>query len=205
MHNEVLSNRMVERLPLIKLFKREYYLVGGTAIALQIGHRRSIDFDLFHQEIVKPQQIKNRIEREGYGIEKIIYRSNEEFTCIIHGVKLTFFNYPFDIPHPIEFQPWITMPNLLDLATMKAYALSRRSKWKDYVDLYYLLKDHHSLKEIAKRASELFGDLFIELQFRQQLCYFDDIDYDEDIDSLAGNISEEEIRNWLSEAAFHDL
>ena len=205
MHNEVLSDRMLGLLPLIKIFKGEYYLVGGTAIALQIGHRRSGGFHLYKRGFIRPQQNKNCIEREGYVIEKIIYRSNEEFTCIIHGVKLTFFNYPFDILHPIEFHPGITMPNLLDLATMKAYALSRRSKWKDYVDLYYLLRDHHSMKKIAKRANELFGDLFIELQFRQQLCYFDDIDYDEDIDSLAGNISKGEIRNWLSEAAFQEF
>ena len=80
MHDEVLTEQMVDLLPLIQIFGEEYYLVGGTSIALQIGHRRSIDFDLFHQGVIRPQQIKNRIERKGYGIEKIIYRSNEEFT-----------------------------------------------------------------------------------------------------------------------------
>ncbi|MDO8952122.1 MAG: hypothetical protein Q7U86_05815 [Draconibacterium sp.] len=47
MHREILSNEQVNLLSIVKQFKREYYLVGGTAIALQIGHRRSIDFDLF--------------------------------------------------------------------------------------------------------------------------------------------------------------
>jgi len=46
MHNEVLYDRMLVLLPLIKFFKGEYYLVGGIAIALQIGHRRSIGFNL---------------------------------------------------------------------------------------------------------------------------------------------------------------
>ena len=47
MHPDILSKEQAELLPLIQQFKREFYLVGGTAIALQIGHRRSIDFDLF--------------------------------------------------------------------------------------------------------------------------------------------------------------
>ena len=47
MHNEILSVTQLELLPLVKQFKREFFLVGGTAIALYIGHRQSIDFDLF--------------------------------------------------------------------------------------------------------------------------------------------------------------
>ena len=47
MHPDILSKEQKELLPLIRQFKREFYLVGGTAIALQVGHRRSIDFDLF--------------------------------------------------------------------------------------------------------------------------------------------------------------
>ncbi len=47
MHNEILSPAQTELVPLIKSFSREFYLVGDTAIALHIGHRRSIDFDLF--------------------------------------------------------------------------------------------------------------------------------------------------------------
>ncbi len=47
MHEEVLSDKQINLLPLVREFKREFYLVGGTAIALYLGHRRSIDFDLF--------------------------------------------------------------------------------------------------------------------------------------------------------------
>ena len=52
MHKEILSKYQIELLPLLKQFKREYYLVGGTAIALHIGHRRSIDFDLFKYIVI---------------------------------------------------------------------------------------------------------------------------------------------------------
>ena len=57
MHEEVLNKEQVELLPLLKEFKREFFLVGGTAIALQIGHRRSIDFDLFKLNPLKHKAI----------------------------------------------------------------------------------------------------------------------------------------------------
>ena len=47
MHKEIFNPNQIQLLPLVKQFKKEFYLVGGTAIALHIGHRRSIDFDLF--------------------------------------------------------------------------------------------------------------------------------------------------------------
>jgi hypothetical protein len=54
------------------------------------------------------------------------------------------------------------MTDLLTLAAMKAFALGRRAKWKDYLDLYFILKDYYSVQEIGKKASELFGEMFSE-------------------------------------------
>lgn len=91
------------------------------------------------------------------------------------------------------------MPSLLDLAAMKAYALGRRSKWKDYVDLYFITKNHYSLDEIQRRAYELFGDLFSDKLFRSQLSYYDDVDYSEDVDYLIDNPpSDEDIKESLT-------
>jgi hypothetical protein len=72
----------------------------------------------------------------------------------------------------------------LTLAAMKAYALGRRSKWKDYVDLYFLLTKHFSIAEISAKASSIFGELFSEKLFRAQLSFFDDIDYTEAVEFL---------------------
>lgn len=52
MHDEILNTSQRELLPLMKQFKREYYLVGDTAIALHIGHRRSVDFDMFKETAI---------------------------------------------------------------------------------------------------------------------------------------------------------
>ena len=78
--------------------------------------------------------------------------------------------------------------SLLQLSAMKAYALGRRSKWKDYIDLFFLLRDHFTIGDICTEATRIFGELFSEKMFRSQLCYFEDIDYTEAIDWLIANI-----------------
>jgi hypothetical protein len=183
-------------LPLIKDFKREFYLVGGTAIALYLGHRRSIDFDLFRQKGFRASKIISKIE--AHSLTYIVTRNvSEQLNLIISDVKFTFFEYPFPIQPASSFEDYIRMPSLLDLSAMKAYAIGRRSKWKDYVDLYCIIKDHYSVMQIIHRAEEIFGQLFSEKLFRAQLCFFDDIDYSESVEYLGQPIDADEIKTFL--------
>lgn len=198
MHIEILNEQQKDLLPLVSIFKREYYLVGGTAIALQIGHRRSIDFDLFKKGRINHKKNLEKLASYGYPM-LVTRRVEEQMNLIINDVKLTFFEYPFDVPAPQKFESYAKLPSLLDLAAMKAYALGRRSKWKDYVDLYFITKNHYSLDEIQRRAYELFGDLFSDKLFRSQLSYYDDVDYSEDVDYLIDNPpSDEDIKESLT-------
>jgi hypothetical protein len=201
MRKEILTKEQIELLPLIKVFSKHFYLVGGTALALHLGHRRSIDFDLFNARPLNRKRLRDTIENKNFRIEKILKQSEDEFTLISNHVKLTFFYYPFDIPHNIYFEHIITLPDILDLAAMKAYALGKRAKWKDYVDLYVILKDYFSLQDISKRATELFSDLFSEKLFRQQLCYFKDIDHSEQVEFVGIPLNEEEVQSFLTEVA----
>ena len=82
--------------------------------------------------------------------------TEENLTGIAQGVKITFFHFPFPIEASVDFQGDIKIPTLLTLAAMKAYALGRRAKWKDYVDLYFILKDYYSIREISEKASDIF-------------------------------------------------
>jgi len=65
---------------------------------------------------------------------KVTRNVSEQLNLIISDVKFTFFEYPFPIAPILLFEDYIKVPSLLDLSAMKAYALGRRSKWKDYVD-----------------------------------------------------------------------
>ena len=200
MHKEILNPNQIELLPLVKQFKREFYLAGGTAIALHIGHRRSIDFDLFKFSGIRHRSIINKIESYNYKYQ-VTRRVTEQLNVVVHDVKFTFYQYPFEVEAAIIFDDAVRIPRLLDLASMKAYALGRRSKWKDYVDLFFLLRDYFSIKEIAENATFLFGQLFSEKLFRAQLSYFDDIDYSEPVDYVIPFIPEEEVKKFLIDQA----
>ena len=201
MHSEILNDRQTELLPLMQQFRREYYLVGGTAIALYLGHRRSIDFDLFKESAINHKRNLDKISTASFEYA-VTRRVAEQMNLIVNDVKVTFFQYPFPVEPTAKFEVYFRLPSLLQLAAMKAYALGRRSKWKDYVDLYFLLRDHYTIADITACATKLFGELFSEKMFRSQLCYFDDIDYTEAVDWLIPNPpTDDEIKQSLTEIA----
>ena len=134
MHDEILNAAQQKLLPLMSRFRREYYLVGGTAIALHIGHRRSVDFDMFKPTPIDHKKNLDRIVESGFEYQ-VTRRVFEQMNLIVGDVKLTFFQYPFPVVPEEVFGKVFRMPSLISLAAMKAYALGRRSKWKDYVDL----------------------------------------------------------------------
>ena len=180
MHSEILTPRQKKVLPVIKMFLKDFGLVGGTAVALHLGHRQSLDFDLFTNKKFDNYKIRQNISKL-MKIERIIIDENGEYTIIIQGIKLTFLQYPFKINFSKKFDQWIKTPDLLTLAAMKAYALGRRAKWKDYVDLYFIFKNYYPIQKIIKKSRNIFQNEFNEKFFRSQLIYFKDIDYSEKI------------------------
>jgi hypothetical protein len=201
MHNEVLTIEQRELLPLVRSFSNDYYMVGGTAIALYMGHRRSIDFDLFTNQEIKRKRISHLINESGFVTERLLYEAFDQMHVVINSVKMTFFSFPFTLTPSEEWEGVIKLPILLDLAAMKAYALGGRAKWKDYVDLFFVLRDRHDLKELSARATEIFGAYFNEKLFREQLCFFEDIDYSEKVQYLDDDIPEDEIKEFLVDTA----
>lgn len=137
------------------------------------------------------------MERGRTRFSQLLVARDDEVTGIVAGVKVTFFAYPFDI-HAVEDFEWIIqIPDLLTLGAMKAYALGRRAKWKDYVDLYFIFQ-HFSLSDISKKAKTLFSGSFNEKLFREQLHYFDNINREEVVDYiLPCPPSDKEIQDFL--------
>ena len=201
MHIEILTEKQKELLPYIARFKRSFYLVGGTAIALYIGHRHSVDFDLFSYSKLKKATIKRKLSEIPYK-QKLIFEDVDQLHLYVNEIKVTFFNYPYPIEHTENFEKVINMPTLLSLAAMKAFALGRRAKWKDYVDLYFLIKNHFSIKEIAEEAKKLYEDMFSEKLFREQLAFHKDIDFSESVDYMNGyEENADKIKAFLIEKA----
>ena len=204
MHTEILNHDQLGLLPVLKLFRKEFYLVGGTAIALQFGHRRSIDFDMFTQNPFGSRRVLNVLAKAGKYVT-VTRRVSEQLNLSVDNVKMTFFEYPYAVDAVVSDETF-RMPDLLSLAAMKAFALGRRSKWKDYVDLFFLLRGRFSLPEISDRAETVFGEEFSAKLFRSQLSYHKDIDYSEEVDYMPGfAVDAETVKAFLIDKALEGV
>lgn len=196
-HKNILNKRQKELWPLLSNFK-DFYLAENTALALQLGHRKSIDFDLFQNAPINSQKLLKLLNRQD--VNHVIVDTKDEFTLIYSGLKLTFLNYPFDLQPNINLET-VKSIDSLTIAAMKAYALGRRAKWKDYIDIYFIA-NLYSLDSIINKSKDIFGNLFSEKFFRTQLCYFKDIDYTEKVEFTKGKeINDERIKNYLKQIA----
>jgi len=103
MHLNILDKEQFQQLPLLATFKREYTLVGGTAIALHIGHRKSIDFDLFKSNSINASKIKNTLVTKNLSYQ-ILFQNDQGLHLLIKGVKWTFFLLSFSNKRKLDFR-----------------------------------------------------------------------------------------------------
>lgn len=203
-HEEILTAAQSKLLTIVKLFSKKFGLVCGTAIALHLGHRESIDFDLFSFEEFNNYSLKTKVVKNAT-IDNVLVNKKGEYAFLIDGVKFTFFQFPYKIDFSESLGDVIKLPDILTLAAMKAFALGRRAKWKDYVDLYFILKAGHTVAEITKKGVEIFGNEFNEKIFRTQLAYFKDIDYSEQVIYKSGfSVDDEIIKKTLVEFSLEE-
>ena len=138
--------------------------------------------------------------------KQTLFEDIDQIHFLINEVKITFFNYPYPVKHNEMVKSYISMPTLLSLSAMKAFALGRRAKWKDYVDLYFIIKDKYSIKDISTEAIFIFGNMFSEKLFREQMSFHEDIDYSEPVEYLPGfEVSENVIKDFLINKSIENI
>ena len=129
-------------------FAQKYYFSGGTALALQIKHRRSLDLDFFTAKNIDVEEL---VAWLGYHYSEkdyeIVFRKADQVDIRILGVKISFIHYPFPVINSLldgaNVSPGLKglkISSVKEIALMKAYVLGRRTSFRDYIDLYYLLK-----------------------------------------------------------------
>lgn len=179
LHTEALTDDTKKLFSKLTVFKEDFYLAGGTALALQIGHRVSVDLDLFSQHPIK-KTLLARVE----GIYKempmeILVNNSRELTILIQEVKHTFLHYPFPVILPFTEDKIINLLSSKEILATKAYTIGRRGVFKDYVDLFAGIRSGiSSLQEIVSLAREKYEDAFNDRLFLEQLVYLDDITED---------------------------
>ena len=150
----------------------EFNLVGGTSLALQLGHRNSIDIDLFGNQDINQILFEEKIRE--FGKVEIYQSSKNILITQINDVKVDFVNYKYPLLKEFLVIDNIRMLSTQDIAAMKLNAIMGRGSKKDFIDLYFLLNEF-SMKEILNFYTQKFNDGSIFL-VQKSLTYFEDAD-----------------------------
>lgn len=196
MHPEVLDEKNRTIFQALRNFN-DFYLAGGTALALQIGHRISIDFDFFSEREISVDLFDKVEKIFSPDSIHISVNNSDELTLFIDSIKVTFLYYPFPLTDDLTEYEGIKLLSIKEIGASKAYTIGRRGSYKDYVDLYFILSEAHStLSELIAMAEKKYGDAFNGRLFFEQLVYFDDIE-NADILFLKKLVDRKEIQSFF--------
>jgi len=176
LHYETISTEALELL--INLQKIELFnnlrLVGGTSLALQLGHRKSIDLDLFG--ILDADEFDILYAIQEIGDTKLLHKSKNIIVYLINGIKTDFVRYSYQWLEETCYVDGLKLASKRDIAAMKLAAITGRGTKKDFIDIYFLLREF-SLKEMIDLYNNKYSDgsSFLVLK---SLGYFADAEND---------------------------
>jgi hypothetical protein len=177
---------------------KDYFLVGGTSLAMQIGHRQSDDIDLFTQKEIDKEEIGDYLfnnYRNKYLIlnsQKTIYQIN------INNIKVDFVKHPYNLVEPVSEDEGIRYLGKYDIAAMKLRAIENSgNRAKDFIDIYYLLKEI-TLENVFNYYKQKYniGDIH---SAKKSLGYFDDVPEEswQEVKMIKDKISKNEIKKII--------
>jgi predicted nucleotidyltransferase component of viral defense system len=150
-------------------FLNNFYLVGGTALSLQIDHRKSIDLDFFSANDFDVQDILEIVNPE-----IIIQDSERILQLVVQGIRIDFVSLPYSLIDTLVIEDGVRLASIKDIAAMKLKAIAGRGSKKDFYDIYYLLP-YFSVKEMILLFKEKYKDHEVFTVYKS-LLYFEDAD-----------------------------
>lgn len=198
MHEKALTKKAAVLFPRFARFKN-FYLVGGTALSLQIGHRLSVDFDFFSFDEF-PSNLLQQIKRAFPNVPiSVTYRAPEQLNVLVDNIKTTFFHFEYPTVDPFVEYRGVPLASVQEIAAMKAFAVGKRLAYKDYVDWYFLLKEKYvELLDVISFCKKKFGNDFNDRLFLGQLVSMEDIP-SQKINFLQKTVDRPTIQRFLQE------
>lgn len=159
-------------------FINDFYLAGGTGLALQICHRRSVDFDFFSQKnkLLKNQreEIKNYLSSKGK--VKILQDKDNTLDLLFKNIHVSFFYYDYKLIDSPKRIKGITIASIIDIGLMKLSSIISRGSKKDFIDLYFIC-EHVPLKKLLVYGSKKYPEFYdFKILAIKSLTYFFDAD-----------------------------
>ncbi|MBI4669720.1 MAG: nucleotidyl transferase AbiEii/AbiGii toxin family protein [Elusimicrobia bacterium] len=168
----ILDPKRQKLLTSLKFLKEHgFYLAGGTALALQIGHRRSYDFDFYTRQQFDSAELLRLVALK-IPQTKLDQGSEGSFRFVYQDVPITGFYYPYDLLMPVVDFDSYSLASLEDIAAMKVLAVTQRGMQRDFIDLYHLA-NMFSLNQILDLAQRKYP-VFDRYTALKALVYFDD-------------------------------
>ena len=156
-------------------FLDKYVLVGGSALTLYLCHRKSEDLDFFtYEDSFDKREIFKYIKQ--FENKEILNQTNEQVDLLLDGVKVTFFNAQWSFLKPKKIEKF-NLSSLESIAAMKINVLFLRAKYRDYYDIYFLVKKSMSLNKVFECSLDVLEGINFKL-FSVALVYTDDIEDD---------------------------
>jgi len=156
-------------------FLNEFYLSGGTALSLQLGHRESEDLDFFIQQSFQPEQLQHVLTQ--FGTLENTELAKGTLNTFIRGVKLQFLEYPYSLLEPVSDFNGLRLSSVLDIACTKLQTISMRGSKKDFFDLFFILEEY-SITSLFESLKEKYQKIsYSELHILKSLVYFEDADH----------------------------
>lgn len=155
---------------------QQFNLVGGTALALQIGHRVSIDLDFFTSHEFDSAQLI--IELERLGKLEVLVDKPPFLQVRLDDVKLDFLKYPYPFVQEFIDAEGVRLASVENISVMKLLAIARRGVKKDFVDLYFIL-ERYSLGELVQLFESKLPNIDM-FHILKSLSYFEDADVEAD-------------------------
>src|SRR3989344_5264028 len=140
MHYEALDEKRQTLLPAIGVFKKEFYLAGGTALALQIGHRVSVDFDFYTEKDFGTEDMYERVQKVFGQVSRTQESQNTLAIVVQDDVRISFMKYRYPLIDACVETEYLRLASITDIGCMKLSAIVSRCELKDYVDLFFILK-----------------------------------------------------------------
>jgi hypothetical protein len=202
MHDEILSAAQQSALAVLsrQLELHDFYLAGGTALALHLGHRASVDFDFFRQESFDPQQLLEQLPAPPRVM--VLQEARDTLTVEFRGVKTSFFAYRHQLIRPLETGSLsVDLASVPDIAAMKLTAIAGRGSRKDFVDIYFICRQCFPLKEAFTYLQAKFTDQDYDLyHILRSLTYFTDAE-GEPMPEMRSAVTWPEIKQFLTSEA----
>jgi predicted nucleotidyltransferase component of viral defense system len=148
-----------------------FALAGGTSLALQLGHRVSIDLDFFSLNSFDEIFLLEKL-REKYSAVNILLQKKNSLNIFINNIRTDFISHQYPLCKPIINEDGLLLFSMEDIAAMKLSAVASRGSKKDFIDIYFILQ-HFSLEEILEFMKRKYPELN-QMQVLMSLTYFDD-------------------------------